>query len=80
MNQNEKFDKKLISNMVGELSRLNDQLVDLEKYRSEVTDEEYDQLKKETLDQLVEKTQLLNKMKTGDMTTLTEVEEAQLVF
>ena len=65
--------------MVDEVSRLNDQLVDLEKYRSEVTDEEYLQIKKETLDQLVEKNLILNKMKTGDMTTLTQVEEAQIV-
>jgi len=76
---NQKFDKKLISNMVDEVTRLNEQLVDLEKYRSEVSDEEYIQIKKETLDQLVEKTQILNKMKTGDMTTLTQVEEAQIV-
>jgi len=76
---NQKFDKKLISNIADELNRLNEQLLDLEKFRSDISDEEYIQIKKETLDQLVEKTQILNKMKSGDMTTLTQVEETQLV-
>lgn len=76
---NQKFDQKLISNLIDEITRLNDQLVDLETYKSEVTEEEYNNIKKETLDQLVEKTQIINKMKTGDMTTLSQVEEAQLV-
>ena len=76
---NHKFDKKLISNIADELNRLNEQLLDLEKFRSDISDEEYIQIKKETLDQLVEKTQILNKMKSGDMTTLTQVEETQLV-
>lgn len=77
---NKNIDDKLIQNVVDEINRLNEQLRDLETYKSDFTQEEIDSTKKETLEQLIETTKRLEKMKKGDLTTQTELEEAQAVL
>jgi hypothetical protein len=73
------FDQKLIKNVIDEINRLKSQLDDLEVYKDELSDDEINSMKKETLDQLINNTKILEKMKTGDITTTTAVEDARLV-
>lgn len=73
------FDDKLIKNVVDEITRLKNQLNDLEVYKDELSGDEIKSIKQETLDQLINNTKILEKMKTGDITTKTAVEEARLV-
>lgn len=77
---NKNVDAKLIQNVVDEINRLNEQLKDLETYKSDFTQEEIDSTKKETLEQLIETTKRLEKMKKGDLTATTELEKAQAVY
>jgi hypothetical protein len=74
------FDDKLIKNIIDEINRLNNQLNDLEVYKNEISEEEIDSIKKETLEQLIMNTNILEKMKTGDITTITKVDEAKMVI
>jgi hypothetical protein len=73
------FDDKLIKNVIDEINRLKAQLNDLEIYKDDLTEDEIQETKKETLEQLINNTKILEKMKTGDITTKTEVEEARMV-
>lgn len=73
------FDDKLIKNVIDEINRLNTQLTDLEVYKNELAEDEIKEIKKETLEQLINQTKLLEKMKAGGITTTTEVEEAHSV-
>lgn len=70
-------DDKLLKNVMDELNRLNNQLKDLETYKDDFEPEEAEQIKKETLDQLNEVTKRLEKMKTGELSIMSEVEKAQ---
>jgi hypothetical protein len=79
MNTTKNFDEKLIKNVLDEINRLNSQLNDLETYKDELPQEEIDSIKKETLEQLINNTKLLEKMKTGDLTTTTALEDARKV-
>lgn len=71
------YDQKLIKNVLDEINRLNSQLADLETYKDELPQEEIESIKKETLEQLINNNKLLEKMKTGDLTTKTALEDAQ---
>jgi hypothetical protein len=73
------YDEKLIKNVADEIERLKNQLNDLEVYKDELSAEEIDGIKKETLEQLIANTKMLEKMKSGDLTTKTELEDARLV-
>ncbi len=76
MNTKSTYDNKLIKNIIDEILRLETQLNDLEVYKNDLSEEEIDSIKKETLEQLISNTKILEKMKTGDITTKTEVEDA----
>jgi hypothetical protein len=71
------FDENLLKNVLDEIERLNNQLKDLETYKDDFTPEEIEETKKETLEKLIETTKLLEKMKSGNVTTVTAVEKAK---
>ena len=71
------FDKKLLKNVLDEINRLNDTLTDLEKYKDEFTEEEIAEKKEKTLKELFETQKILEKMKTGELTTNTEIDKAK---
>ena len=57
------FDSKLLKNILDEINRLNETLLDLERYKDELTEEEIAQTKEDTLKQLIETQKILEKMK-----------------
>ena len=71
-------DNKLLKNIIDEINRLNYQLEDLETYKDDFTPEEIEEQKKETLKQLIETNKILEKMKSGNSTTVTAEEEARM--
>ena len=71
------FDSKLLKNILDEINRLNETLLDLERYKEEFTEEEIAQTKEDTLKQLIETQKILEKMKTGELTTNTEIDKAK---
>jgi hypothetical protein len=73
------FDKKLIENVLREIQRLNEQLADLDNFADEITEEEKEEIKKETLEQLINNNKILDKMKAGDLKTSTDLEDARKV-
>ncbi len=76
-NMSKDFDKKLLKNVLDEINRLNDTLTDLEKYKDEFTEEEIAETKEKTLKELFETQKILEKMKTGELTTNTEIDKAK---
>ena len=72
------MDNKLLKNIIDEINRLNSQLEDLETYKDDFTPEEIEEQKKETLKQLIETNKILEKMKSGNSTTVTAEEEARM--
>jgi hypothetical protein len=70
-------DKKLINNVIEESKRLNSQLVDLEEYKLDYSQEEYDEMRSNTLKQLVENANLLVKMTSGNLKACSEYDEAK---
>ena len=76
-NSNSKVDDKLITNIIDETKRLESQLKDLEEYKTDYEAEEYEQIKSETLSQLVENAKLLSKFTSGDLKTTSVGEEAR---
>ncbi len=73
------IDKHLIKNVIEEINRLKEQLGDLEKFADELSEEEKESIKKETLEQLINNTRILERMKSGDLKCTTEIEEAKKV-
>lgn len=71
-------DKKLLENVVNEAKRLSSQLKDLEEYKSEMDESEYNSLKSDTLNQIIANTQLLEKLNTGDLKASSEADSAKL--
>lgn len=71
---------KLRQNMEEQLDRLMQQLQDLEECREELDDDEYEETKKETLEQLSEFNDSLKKIMTGDMTLVDELSGMQLAI
>ena len=73
------FDNRLIKNVLDDISRLIEQLSDLEKYADDLNEEEKESIKKESLEQLINNTKILEKMKSGDLKCSTEIEDARKV-
>ncbi|XP_072306256.1 protein LZIC isoform X1 [Eucyclogobius newberryi] len=71
---------KLKQNMEEQLDRLMQQLQDLEECREELDEDEYEETKKETLEQLSEFNDSLKKIMTGDMTLVDDLGGMQLAI
>ena len=71
---------KLIKNVNDQLSRLLTQLQDCEDLREAIDEEEYENTKRETLQQLNEFHATLNKMIKGDNTLVDHLGSVQLVI
>lgn len=72
--------EKLKLNLQEQLSRLVAQLNDLEECRGDLDAEEYEETKKETLEQLNEFNESLTKMKSGNMTLVDDLSAMQLAI
>ncbi|KAJ7401268.1 Protein LZIC [Pitangus sulphuratus] len=70
---------KLKQNLEEQLDRLMQQLQDLEECREELDADEYEETKKETLEQLSEFNDSLKKIMSGDMTLVDELSGMQLM-
>jgi hypothetical protein len=55
-------------------------LKDLETFKSDFSSEEYEELKKESVEKLLQNKQLLEKMQAGDLTTTTALDSAKQVI
>lgn len=73
-------DNILLNNIIEEAKRLNSQLKDLEDYKADYEQEEYDEIRKNTLTQLVENAKLLENMSSGDLKASTKLDEAKKKF
>jgi len=73
----DKFDSKLLKNVLDEINRLNNTLVDLETYKDEFTPEEIEETKQKTLKELFDTQKILEKMKSGELTITTEIDNAK---
>ncbi|KAM8927996.1 protein LZIC [Pelodytes ibericus] len=71
---------KLRQNLEEQLDRLMQQLQDLEECRDELDADEYEETKKETLEQLSEFHDSLKKIMSGDMTLVDELSGMQLAI
>ncbi|KYR00391.1 leucine zipper and ICAT like protein [Tieghemostelium lacteum] len=71
---------KLKINIEEQLNRLLSQLQDLEELKEEISEEEYNESKKDTLEQMKEFEQSLKKMMSGDMTLVSELGSVQLAI
>ncbi|DAA21315.1 TPA: leucine zipper and CTNNBIP1 domain containing-like [Bos taurus] len=69
---------KLKQNLEEQLDRLMQQLQDLEECREELDTDEYEETKKETLEQLSEFNDSLKKIMSGNMTLVDELSGMQL--
>lgn len=72
--------KKLKQNLEEQLDRLVAQLSDLEECREDLDADEYEETKRETLEQLKEFNDSLSKMKGGDMTLVDQLNRMQLAI
>ncbi|CAM5112450.1 unnamed protein product [Natator depressus] len=71
---------KLKQNLEEQLDRLMQQLQDLEECREELDADEYEETKKETLEQLNEFNDSLKKIMSGNMTLIDELSGMQLGY
>ncbi|XP_039611434.1 protein LZIC isoform X1 [Polypterus senegalus] len=71
---------KLKQNMEEQLDRLMQQLQDLEECRDELDSDEYEETKRETLEQLAEFDESLKKIMSGNMTLVDELSGMQLAI
>ncbi|XP_023071066.1 protein LZIC [Piliocolobus tephrosceles] len=71
---------KLKQNLEEQLDRLMQQLQDLEECREELDTDEYEETKKETLEQLSEFNDSLKKIMSGNMTLIDELSGMQLAI
>lgn len=72
--------EKLKHNLEEQLDRLVNQLSDLEECKEDLDDDEYEETKKETLEQLREFDASLKKMMAGDMTLVDQFNGMQLAI
>ncbi|XP_043285841.1 protein LZIC-like [Venturia canescens] len=70
--------ERLRKNLETQLDRLVEELADIEDSRDSITQEEYEQMKEETMEQLREFNESLRRMITGDMTLIDELGAMQL--
>ncbi len=71
-------DKKLLENVINEAKRLSSQLKDLEEYKNEIDEIEYNSLKNDTLNQIIANSQLLEKLNNGGLKASSEADNAKL--
>mmetsp|Transcript_20430 Transcript_20430/g.62932 ORF Transcript_20430/g.62932 Transcript_20430/m.62932 type:complete len:180 (-) Transcript_20430:239-778(-) len=71
---------RLKSSIEKQLNRLLQQLEDLEEFKDELDDDEYDETKKETMDQLREFETSLEELSRGDMTLVSDLNAMQLAI
>ena len=71
------FDSKIIQNVLDEIKRLNNTLEDLETYKDEFTEEEIKETREKTLKELEDTKKILEKVKSGELTTLTDIDKAK---
>lgn len=72
--------EKLQHNLEEQLDRLVNQLSDLEECREDLDDDEYEETKKETLEQLKEFEESLKNMMAGNMTLVDQLNGMQLAI
>ena len=72
--------QQLRANVEEQLQRLLTQLEDLDELRDEMDDGEYEETRAETMQQLEEFEQSLEKMKEGNMTLVSELNSVQLAI
>ncbi len=70
-------DEKLLQNVLDEAKRLNSQLKDLEEYKADFEVSEYEQIKKDTLNQLIDNAKLIDNFSKGSIKTSNSIEEAR---
>ncbi|KAK2949106.1 putative Leucine Zipper And CTNNBIP1 Domain-Containing Protein [Blattamonas nauphoetae] len=73
-------DKALKDNIETQLTRLTNQLADLEEMKDDLSPEEYTETKQETLQQLQEFNESLVKMSKGNMTVADELTHTRLAL
>eukprot|EP00818_Percolomonas_sp_WS_P006821 CAMPEP_0117447496 /NCGR_PEP_ID=MMETSP0759-20121206/6907_1 /TAXON_ID=63605 /ORGANISM="Percolomonas cosmopolitus, Strain WS" /LENGTH=184 /DNA_ID=CAMNT_0005239837 /DNA_START=45 /DNA_END=599 /DNA_ORIENTATION=- len=73
-------DQKLIFNLQQQITRLTDQLAELEEYKAELDADEYDEIKQETLQELKEVQETADKMAEGNLTLLDSLGAAALAM
>ena len=71
------FDSKILQNVLDEIKRLNNTLEDLETYKDEFTEEEIKETREKTLKELEDTKKILEKVKRGELTTLTDIDKAK---
>ena len=71
------FDSKILQNVLDEIKRLNNTLEDLETYKDEFTEEEIKETREKTLKELEDTKKILEKVKSGELTTLTDIDKAK---
>eukprot|EP00743_Colponemidia_sp_Colp-15_P004895 GILK01005276.1.p1 GENE.GILK01005276.1~~GILK01005276.1.p1 ORF type:complete len:204 (+),score=45.35 GILK01005276.1:41-613(+) len=71
---------RLRANIEEQLNRLLTQMKDLEELKAELDEDEYESTKQDTVQQLKEFEASLNKMKSGDMTLIDDINRVQLAI
>ena len=71
------FDSKILQNVLDEIKRLNNTLEDLETYKDEFTEEEIKETREKTLKELENTKKILEKVKSGELTTSTDIDKAK---
>ena len=72
-----KYDSKLLKNLLDEIERLNNTLVDLETYKDEFTEEEIEETREKTLKELADTKKILEKVRSGELTTSSDIDKAK---
>ena len=73
------YDQKLIENLIMEVKRAKSQLDDLEKYREELEDNEYEEEKSKAENSMNEIQNIIAKFDGGDISMKTELEKIKQV-
>ena len=72
--------QKLISNLQQQITRLTDQLAELEEFKEELEEDEYVEIKQETLQELKEVQETADKMAEGNISLLDSLGAAALAM
>lgn len=72
--------QKLIENLQQQITRLTDQLAELEEYKAELDQEEYDEIKEETFQELKEVQETAFEMSEGNISLLDSLGAAALAM
>jgi len=81
MNSRGKSESNVLkNNLQGQIDRLVQQLADIEESKDDLEEDEYQELKKETVEQLNEVTESLKKMDSGDVSLINDINAMQLAI